>query len=311
MKNLFNIVGFSRRDSFLSYMETNSPNVIIISEFLLKSVEEYISDSYIICLSECKNNIDMENNSVKTIFKYQSASDICENLLNIVAKIDISNKSVLHNSRKAKLVGIFSPIGRSGKTTIAFETARMLSGSNKLLVISLSEYSGFNKRILNHYNYDLSDLVYFYLQSEGNLELKLKSVVKEYSGFEYIPPLHFIQDIKDITINNWHGLINSICKVSDYDIIILDISNNVRDYIELLFACQLILMPSLSDDISKDKLEEFNELLKLYNREDIKNNIIEIPMNYVITEEFNMVGLTEILSKLNITDKLFKEEVLL
>ncbi len=148
----------------------------------------------------------------------------------------------------------------------------------------MEEYSAWRRYDGENKEYDLADLLFFYMQNSWSFELKLKAVLQNMSGFDYIPPMENGDELRNITTEQWKGLILEICKVSDYKIIILDLSDIISNILRLLDMCDFIIMPYMRDEISMHKAAEFEKILK---KEDNKLEIYRIPMNDVMNEKYD------------------------
>ena len=84
---------------------------------------------------------------------------------------------------------MYSPIARSGKTSFAFTLGQILLGDGPVLYINMEEFSGFSGMFSKEYRSDLSDLMYHYRQSPESVNVKLKAIVSEFHGMDYVPPM--------------------------------------------------------------------------------------------------------------------------
>ena len=103
-----------------------------------------------------------EINGIQAVYKYQKVEGVLRCILDFCAvycnEISVATSTVCEHS---KLIGIYSPVKRCGKTAFAMEYARHLAESEKVLFITLEEYAPILHE--NAWKYDLEDLIYFYL----------------------------------------------------------------------------------------------------------------------------------------------------
>ena len=64
--------------------------------------------------------------------------------------------------RKARILGIYSPIGRCLKTSLALTLGQQLARDGKVLYLGLDAFAGFSRLIGNSCKNDLSDVLYFF-----------------------------------------------------------------------------------------------------------------------------------------------------
>lgn len=207
-------------------------------------------------------------------------------IINLCAEsVPIKNEIIrVTGEKKVQIIGVYSPVKRCGKTALSMELAGNLAKNGKILLINMEEYSAWRRYDGENKEYDLADLLFFYMQNSWSFELKLKAVLQNMSGFDYIPPMENGDELRNITTEQWKGLILEICKVSDYKIIILDLSDIISNILRLLDMCDFIIMPYMRDEISMHKAAEFEKILK---KEDNKLEIYRIPMNDVMNEKYD------------------------
>lgn len=278
------IAGFSEKESFLKYISQNTADIILTKEELLSEIEEDIDKDKIVLLTE---EAGIESiNGIKTLYRFQQMKNIIRYIINLCAEITPIKRDVIRvkGGETIQIIGIYSPVRRCGKTALSMELAENLAKNGKILLINMEEYSSLRKNKGEDREYDLADLLYFYMQNSWSFELKLKAVLQTMCGFDYIPPMENGDELRNITAEQWKGLISEIGKVSDYKIIILDLSDIISDILKLLNMCDFIIMPYMTDEISCCKVAEFEKALEKRENE---LQIYRLPMNGVINERYD------------------------
>lgn len=275
------ISGFSQRDSFLRFVNHNDIDLILTKEEFLSDIEKDVDNKKILLLTE-EEGIESIN-GIKTLYRYQHMKNIICYIFNLCAESVPVNKDIIRvkGGEKIQIIGVYSPVKRCGKTALSMELAGSLAKDGKILLINMEEFSALRKDDGENKEYDLADLLYFYMQNSWSFELKLKAVLRSMCGFDYIPPVQHGDELRNITAEQWKGLISEIGKVSDYKIIILDLSDIISNILQLLDMCDFIIMPYMKDEISIYKAEKF-----LKNK-DNNVQICRIPMNDVINENYD------------------------
>lgn len=128
-----------------------------------------------------------------SVYKFQSGDCILQEVMACYCTVPPEPGLALMGKR-ALIMGIYSPIGRCGKTSFSLTLAHMLGKSQGVLFISLEEYSGFSKLVCGGYEQDLSDVFYLYRQGDFNW-LKLKSLILSHGNVDYIPPAAYGEDL--------------------------------------------------------------------------------------------------------------------
>ena len=101
------------------------------------------------------------------IGKYQCADEIIRQVFEFY--VDRTKENVMRcmNKERARLVAVYSPIHRVGKTTFALALGRECAKSKKVLYLNLEEYAGME--VSQDTNMNLGDLLYYLRQGNGNL----------------------------------------------------------------------------------------------------------------------------------------------
>lgn len=209
------------------------------------------------------------------LYKYQSGERIVEELIRECGSED-SEKGIFCKSRRqrhSRVIGIFSPVHRIGKTTYALKLGEELAVSENVLYLNLEIYGG----IGGHFEegeQTLSDVLYYARQEKGNLGLLLATVVRHRKKLDYVLPMSVAEDIKNVRAEEWTGLICRILEQSIYDVLILDIDEGLPEVYRLLQACTEIHMPWVPGRYAEAKLCQFEKEASLLGYEDILQKIV-------------------------------------
>lgn len=250
----FSVAAFTDFDTMFQYMQERNISVILLPEQLLCA--EILDWNARILLLADENSQDNKYD-FEQIWKYQSGDNIIREVTSYYAQ---SKKTVIQKKTacsQTKIYGVYSPVHRCGVTSFALALTHLLREKKKALYINLEEFSGLKSIFQGEYLSDLSDLLYFFLQNRSNMDLKLKATVYSSQWIDYIPPMRYSADIRNIGMDIWCEFIESIGLWSDYEVLILDISNMLQNVMELFGICDRIFVPYLGDEISERKIEEF------------------------------------------------------
>lgn len=283
--NLFEIIGFTDIHELLHYAASAEIDILLISQQEVSKVMEQPNIKQIIGL---ESREEREVCSYPLVYKYQSADIIIREVLEYCPVKEEDYKKAV-KSNNTEIIGIYSPVNACGKTSFAMVMAHIYSKGFQTLYINAEEFSGLSYLLSKKFSYDLSDLFYFYKQSPYKLSTKIFSVVQSLYGIDYIPPMSYSTDLRNIDPKEWQGLLSGIMEYSGYEIIILDLSSMVKDVFPLLKECTSIYMPIKRDAVSLSKVREFEEYITYTDNESLLKKItkIEIPEKYLIHEEDN------------------------
>jgi cellulose biosynthesis protein BcsQ len=186
---------------------------------------------------------------------------------------------------------VYSPVGRQGQTTFALTLGEILAETKQVLYLNFDEFSGFEELFQTKYQKDISDLIYFARQKESGLIFKFNSVVQTFHELAYVPPALSPADIRDVTGEEWMEFLQEITTECEYDIIILDLSEQVDELFQILRLCDRVYMPIWDDMISQAKLAQYEKLLHMLEMKDVidKTKKIHLPMQSLQRESGSVI----------------------
>lgn len=271
----FKIKVFSDMEQLKIFVKEKVPELLIVSEDVLEEDMKEFEMTDFIVLSE--GNQVRENTDQLIIYKYQSMENILEEIIDYCVSKKYERES-LHPGLRTNIVGIYSPIGRSGKTSFAMTLGQIMQNDGPVLYINMEEFSGFSTIFTKDYRSDLSDLMYYYRQSPESVAIKLKAVVKNFHGIDCVPPMTYSGDIRNVKSVCWAQMIRDIATTGMYESIILDLSNMLSDVFDVLDICDCIYMPLDDDRLSMCKINEYEEFMLRTEREEIMNKTVKIKL---------------------------------
>ena len=246
-------------------------DLLLISEFYGNEERQHVNAGKIILLSG-RGNCGQEPD---VIYKYQSGEQILDEILKYCEEVYADNELFFSAAlkKKGKIVGVFSPVHRIGKTTYALELGENMATTENVLYLNLELYGG----IGGHFErggQTLEDVLYYARQEKGNFGFMLTKVVKRKGNLDYILPVPVSEDIKEIRAQEWIFLLKQIAEQSIYETVILDIDEGIRDVYELLNICTEIHMMMDDTPYSKAKIDQFEKELMLLGYEDMLAKIM-------------------------------------
>ena len=223
------------------------------------------------------------------IGKYQCADEIIRQVFEFY--VDRTKENVMRcmNKERARLVAVYSPIHRVGKTTFALALGRECAKSKKVLYLNLEEYAGVDAS--QDVSMNLGDLLYYLRQGNGNLGIRLQAAVKEDEGLDVVPPIPVVLDLKEVTWEEWEALITQLLENSLYEMVVLDVGESVQGLFPLLELCDRVYMPVLEDENSRRKLKQYQDNVEQLKLEKLKR----ITYQFVMPQ--NPEGFARILMK--------------
>ena len=263
----FEVQAFTNVESLQNFARENEIEILLISTRAMCNEIRELPVSRTIILSEGENLQDLEE--YPFVYKYQSSDQILSEVMEYYVADHPQVHTLASGAHQTKISGIYSPVGRTRKTTFALALGEILAETKQVLYLNFEEYSGFEELFDMQYRTDITDLIYFARQKEGGLIYKLNSVIQTFHELQYIPPGVSPADIRDVTGNEWIDFLHEIMTFCEYDVIILDLGEQVDELFQILRQCDRIYTPVQEDIISRAKLSQYEKLLHMLDMDDI------------------------------------------
>ena len=267
----FEVQAFTNLESLAAYAGEHHIELLLISTEAMCEEVRKLDVERIIILSDGEKMGDI--NPEPYVYKYQSSDGLLAEVMNFYAEASPALQMVSAVASKTILLGVYSPLGRVGKTSFSLTLGEILGKKQKVLYLNLENYSGFETIFSQTYHSDLSDLIYFARQKEGNMVFKLNAMIKTFHNLDYIPPAFSPGDLREIHCEEWLEFIRGIAVFGGYEVVILDMGDQIEEWFQILRECKSIYMPILEDPISTGKLPQFEKILRALEFQDIKEKI--------------------------------------
>ncbi len=269
----FEIYVFTEESKFYSCSKIKDIECLLVSESVYGQEVEALEIPHIIILSESGENL---NKALHHINKYQS----CENILHQVMEYYIDKSETVPmilrtGLKKMQIIGVYTPIGRCLQTTFSLTLGQMLARRYKTLYLNFEIYSGFSRMLCRNFDSDISDLMYYFACAREKLVYRLESMVETVNGLDFIPPADIYQNLAGIRGNQWLDLFQEIEKVSEYDYLILDLTDGIMDLWDVLRGCDYVYTIVREDGLSMAKVEQYEKVLEGLNYGDISARTVK------------------------------------
>lgn len=299
----YEICLFSKENSYREYIVNKQPEIVLAEEnFKVPSVTE---GECLIRLSEEKT--DKENSEV---FMYMSADRIIKDVLAIYAAGRTAQNVNTVFGDKA-VIGIYTPIKRSFQTTFAITLGQILSKKKKTLYLNFESYSGFDSYRREAGKANLLDLVYFSECDSKNFMTRVSSMTESFGTLDYISPTSSYMKNQEVVKEQWIKLLDNLLTKTDYEYIILDLSEQVNGLLDVLRKCTRIYTITDEGKMASAKVAQYENMLKDMYYDDIirKTENIKIPRFKEIPTEFEMLPYTELADYIKRVIQIDKEEL--
>lgn len=207
------------------------------------------------------------------VCKFQPAGQ----LLNRLARLAGADRAE-QGMQGASVFGVYSPVGRCGKTTFALLLGQVLARKHSVLYLSLEEFSGVSALLSEDTGGNLSDAYFYFMQ--GTLGEHLKELAGHWHELDILPGVGCPEDLYGITQESMEELLRYIAQLGLYDTLIIDMGSCLRAGVDLLPLCSLVYVPVLEDGAVGDKLENFHAWLEQRQNQGYACKTVELCLPY-------------------------------
>jgi len=274
----FEVQAFTSVSQLLSYAGESSIEILLISDKAMQDEVLNLDIGKLIILSEGVHHPKLDQ--FPSVYKYQSSDNVIREVMNCYGVEKVPAIQVQATKRKTEIVGIYSPVGRTAKTSFALTLGQIMARHKVVLYLNLEEYAGFEQLLGCTYERTLGDLIYYIRQGNSNLLFKINSMIQSMNNLDYLPPAISPMDIQNTTHEEWMILLNELIRNSSYETIIMDFGDGVAELYSLLGECDKVYMPIRNDVISTAKIQHFEHLLHTWDYDRVVEKIQKVKLPY-------------------------------
>lgn len=273
----FEVQAFTGADSLVSFASERQIEILLIADGVMCDRIRNLNIKKIMILSEGEQIKELAE--YPALYKYQSADSLVREVLECYAQIKTPSKAALFRP-KVELIGIYSPVKRTGKTSFALTLGQLLASSRAVLYLNLEDYAGFEGLMNQTFSSDISDLMYFAGQGKGTMVCRLGSMVQTVNNLDYIPPAFSPFDLRSVRGEDWLFLLDDLCSYGSYDIILLDLGEQVDNLPEILNRCGKIYMPVREDSLAASKIQQYEKVMLAREYEEVLQKTRKLKLPY-------------------------------
>lgn len=276
------VATFSSKQSLLRYLASQSSvDVLLIDQGLIcEELKEYSISAKMMLTTA-----DEKQEGYECVRKYQKTEDLLKEVLLKYAKMTGKLEAV-KGKRRTKTVAFYSPVGGSGKTTLALHTAAACVAAGYQTFYLNLEKSDSTSSILGRTPGNMSE-VFLSLKAKGTdagVRILESRGEEPHTKFHYISAPDSISEYSEVTTEELDFLIKTLIDLNEYDVLILDFSSEFcQEKVDLLENCDVIFAPVQANEFSIQRMKtlyhektlhpNYNNMLKkmrlIDNKEDV------------------------------------------
>ena len=226
------------------------------------------------------------------IKKYQAGDAIVHTITRAYAEARPNEFDISQISGDCEITGVYSPIGGSGKTTIATLLATHFAANNKVLFFSMEQFQYTEHFFSGTSRYNLSDFLYFVHKGDSDLLANLnRMLITDVNlNVNFLnSPMCFI-DLNKIEKEKWQAFLKALVLLGLFNKVVIDIPSHLDDQaIEVLSSCKTVIVPVLDDRVSVLKVNRL-----IHDLTQIDNEILLKKFIYVLNKYNGFQPHTEI-----------------
>lgn len=265
------IEAFDNADSLLAMHKNKKSRVCLVGEGMLSAfqTEEIVqATGLLVCLSTRRRQ--------DCVFKLQSVENIVKDLTVFCMEHHNPLPGYAQQPRKwadRRLIGFYSPAHHMMQSSLALTMGQILAKEKKVLYLNFEPYSGFEYMMQKSFRQDLMDAVYFLKEDTEKFRMHMTGMIETMNGLDYIPPVFCYPDMAEIEPDMWHKLIERLISEFAYEVIILDLTEQVRGLFSLLESCNEIYCPIAPDKLSDAKMTHYEKMLTYMKQEQLQEKM--------------------------------------
>lgn len=272
---------FTQVEELQKFMQQEEVEILLIAESALKMLrEEYVRQQVakLFILQEGVTALqedEEKQNHLTCIDKFQSPEKIMELLYESIIDLSDWKQKMTVQDTEVKLIGIYSPIKRCLQTSFALTMGQILAKEHKTLYFNFENYSGFGQMLRREFSMDMADLMYYFRCAKDKLFMRLPSIIQNINGLDYVPPMQYRAEPREITGLQWLELCRNIAGMGQYEYIILDLDDSMEGLFDLLQNCSKIYTITKDDNFAVAKINQYEQILKFHELEEIADKTVK------------------------------------
>lgn len=243
-------------ERFLQENQSGEVEIIAVSDSMRSPAVDSASGVKIL-LSEGEQDEGCEG--YLSVNKYQKFSNVISEILIAYGKVTGRSARVGGGTHQSKVIGVYSPVGGSGKTTVALMLAYQLGLRQKKVFYQNYERLNSSLRVLpKGAQIGLSDVMVAVHGKESGIGLLLQT--KMYTSpewhFSYVGPLDSALDLNELSGEEQCSFLRELASANAFDAVVLDFESELNaTNFDLLQLCDWLVVPFLPDSMGLGKLE--------------------------------------------------------
>jgi len=214
--------------------------------------------SVMFCMEEFAKNMDLsvqridfvvEADRKNGIYQYQPAGALYKEMRKFIWK-ELPMRVL--SDEEAQILAVYSPLGRSGKTSFALAYAR----EHSFFYIGMEEYG-----ILTNDFCSEGGLLYHIKNRKSNIVSCMADMMEEWEGVKVIGSPVLFPDVRQLTGDDLAWFFNELRSQENVPSLIMDFGSSCLAHLEILDLFDQVYIPVVPGVMEECKLAQFKSLL--------------------------------------------------
>lgn len=279
LKLNFDICTFTEAQSFMEFSMQNEISLLIISDSAGELINEDTAGLWknVVLLSEHSGSEEeskgkaFEGQNILQISKFLPAAEILNKVLGFIYSRaeDFSGIGIKGEKRGCCVIGFYTPISRSGQTTLAVRMGEKLSRKGKSILLSLESYSSIGSMFPDETADDISDLLYYLDCENDRFCIYLEKIKKSRNGLDFVIPAKTSMQIKEVGFEKLKELILHLSNEAGYEYILLDLKDYPDGFFDILSMCDMVYTINRNNSADHYRIGKYNIALSENGYEEV------------------------------------------
>lgn len=216
------------------------------------------------------NESDLWIEKPENISKFQSINNIAAQIRLKCGAGETPVVASMRHGRPMVRIGIYTPVTRCLQTTFSLTLGQILAQQHRVLYMNFEAFSGLDKMLDRTFSGSVSDLIYYNECAREKLAGQLESMVEEIGRLHFLPPMKSFIELRSIRKEQWSSLLRTIEKVTEYEYLLMDLTEHTDGLLDLLRACDVVYTIVRDDTFSRARYFQYEDVLRRLNYEDVR-----------------------------------------